>query len=320
MYFLSTKAVTARMLTGAILILLLAACGNDANTSTPTPSPTQTVSTSGTSSQSTSTQDTSSLSLNQNQSTSFDLSSLSIKAGGFTCAIDDFVQYAGGSPVVTDPSASYDSGSIGNLAASIDQGNPSLLPNGFTGVLGAFVKPNGPNSCDSLWEVTNTGQDVVEITQIALVYTADSQSNTYHYNLIDICTLPIQTKDRICSPQRGGGSDAQTYNFQFGTGSSGTVVPSQSTTSLTLNPGDTAKLDLVVSPADTSNPNFVYSVVPQLTLSTSSQPLEATQMNSRIAFTDINQVSCYQLQSNNTFVKMDNPPVPYNEDISVECI
>jgi hypothetical protein len=292
-----------RMFLGVVLITLLTGCNSSASTLSLASMLARASSV-----------DTTPTDLSLNQGASFNLSSLNIIANGFTCALGGTY---GGNPVLTDISKAYDAGSIQSLAASIDKGDPSLLPNGFAAVLGAF------SSCDSIWEITNTGQDVVQITKIDLRYATDPQPNTYQYNLIDLCTLPIQTKASMCSGGRGGGGDVQTYSFQPGMGSTGTIVSSQETGSLSIDPGATVKVYLVVTPKDKSNPDYIYSIVPQLTLDTSSQPQDIPQMTSTIAFIDSNQVSCYQLQSDNTFLQVNNLPIPSGLDNNgnfVECV
>ena len=205
----SKDSMVMRILVGVLLISFLTACGSStgspstnvsptstaSNTSTPTPFPTQDAST-----------------IPTNQDNEFDIPPLHIKAEGLKCPMDGWprlgwLSHPKGNPVLADVSSSYDVGQIDQLAASIDKNDPSLLPNGFTLVPGAFVTSEGFGGCDSLWELTNTSQDIIQITHIALRYTANPQQNSYHYNLINICSLPIQEKSVICTGGRGGHSD-----------------------------------------------------------------------------------------------------------------
>jgi hypothetical protein len=302
MPFLSFKPVTRRLLPGMILAVLLAGY-----TLSLASMPARAHSA-----------DTTPENLSLNQDESFSPSPLKITVGAFVCPMDSWLASSGqssspsgGNVVVMDPNTTYDAGTITNLAASVDQGDPSLLPSGFGALLGAFIDSNGSGGCRSRLEITNTSPDTpFIISQIALVYTANSQPNTYHYNLIDLCSLPIQTKASICNKGRGGGGGIQTYTFKLGTGNANTVVSSQETEPLSISPNQTVYVDLYAAPANTSNPDYIYSIAPLLTLSTSQTPYKLNAA-STIAFTDSSQVSCYQLQSNNTFLQMNDPSIPY---------
>ena len=98
--------------------------------------------------------------------------------------------------------------------------------------------------------------------------------------------------------------------------STGTVVTDQQAATLTLNPNDTVKVDLFVMPSDTSNSSYIYSLVPQLSLNTSSgqNTFDVPQMSNTIAFTDINHASCYQLQNDNTFTQISSFSEPFYHD------
>lgn len=321
----SLKAGAIQFLIGILLVVMLPGCINSTSSQSTTVTNTKSSQVTPIDTQG-STQIASNITLNQNAS--FNLSSLNIQATAFACPMDEWLydyvtEYSGGNVVLTDSNASLDAGAIANLTDSINQGDPSLLPNGFAAVLGGFISSDGSGGCHSIWEITNTSQNIIQITQIALRYTADPQSNTNHYNLIDLCSLSIQSKAKICTGGRGAGGGVQTFDFKLGTGSNGTIVSSQETQTLSIDAGATVKIDLVVAPADTSNPDYVYSIVPQLTLNTSSQPQEVSQMTNTIVFTDSSQVSCYQLQSDNTFIQMNNPPIPFGQDNNgnfIECV
>ncbi len=160
--------------------------------------------------------------------------------------------------------------------------------------------------CGFKLELTNTGQDSIQISSVGAQLTADTQQNTYQYRLIDQCTLTQ------CQFGAGPSSCSQYFaTIKLGTGSINTVfsaTPSGRDTScgeFTLNPGDAKSLYVYIY----SSQNLIYSVVPQLVLSTSSGPntLTLTDLTSTLAFANGSQFTCYGLQGD-TFVAETSPP------------
>ena len=88
-----------------------------------------------------------------------------------------------------------------------------------------------------------------------------------------------------------------------------------------LNPNDTIMVDFNVFLAAGATPNSVFSVVPLLALDMPGQRgvLPVQQMSSIIAFFDTSHASCYQLQSDYTFTKLDSSDIPNSSDYKVEC-
>lgn len=267
------------------------------------------------------TQDASALSVTQGGS--INVFPLNIMADSFHCIVDIYQPYQDEELVLAGGSSSYDAGQISQVANSMNTKDISSLPDGFAAVQGALVQ-NGKGGCFTTWQITNTSQSTVQISQIGLRYTAASQSNNYQYNLIDICTIPGYNGASLdCTSGRGGNASPYVYTFNVSEGNTGTTITGNEVEGSVpvLNPGDTISVDFNVDLDANANPNSVFSIVPLFALDMPGQQgvLPVQQMSSTIAFFDTSHASCYQLQSNYTFTKLDSSDIPNSSDFKVEC-
>ena len=268
-----------------------------------------------------------SASLAVNKDVSLTISSLNIQATAIRCSIDDWLAtngllYSGGNLVITSPNSVFDAGSLKQLTDSVDKDDPSLLPQGFTSVLGALTI-NGDTTCSAVWQLTNTSQNMIQVQQLSMKYDTDAQLNTYHYNVINLCSLHVQ-KD-FCGGQRGGGGGGPAYFFSLDANSRGTTISSPGTQPLFLAAGQTVPIEVIFTPANHLKPNYVYSLIPEITLNSSSQPLQLTQLASTVAFLNKSNTSCYQLTSQNTFVEDPSLDIPTTKGknyytFAAECV
>lgn len=170
------------------------------------------------------------------------------------------------------------------------------------------------DDCSISLEITNTGQNTIQIASSSVQIMKSTQKNSYQYRLIDSCTLVPLPGAPVGSPCifSGGGpgpclhysaiiklGSAAANTLFFGTPKGG----DSSCNELTLNPKDTKELDIYLY----SPQNLIYSVMPQLTLSTSSGQniLSLPELTSTLAFAYDNQFDCYGLQGD-MFV-LENP-------------
>jgi hypothetical protein len=168
--------------------------------------------------------------------------------------------------------------------------------------------------CQGLLYVTNIGQNPVQIMHIGMKLAVDVAPNTYHYHLMDICSLPLGEWISHCpSAIQRVVANIPTYTatFHFTSTEADTVIQSQVEKQLIISPGATISLKLVIPTTD--NPrNGLYVVMPQLTVKTQEQAnlvLDLFQLTSTIAFIDPEtQLSCNQLQGN-TFVPLEEGTV-----------
>ncbi len=223
----------------------------------------------------------------------------------------------------------YDTGEIQEITSyAFDPHSP--LPNTIRLVPGVVsegekaqhqFKQEGPSpgnsGCKGSLEITNIGKTTIQISQIGIQLSATPKPNTYHYRLIEICTLP--NAPSVC-PGLGARPLDYTFAFQLKMSSAGTVFQGQMYSNgtrinigPTLDPGRTAE---VYTSFDSSGvpDNLIYSVIPELTLDISGEqrtvllsPLENT-----FAFAHQDQFSCYKWQSN-TFVLV-------RSDDSIWCV
>ena len=127
--------------------------------------------------------------------------------------------------------------------------------------------------------------------------------NTIHYDLIDTCSL-LSGAERAGCPGAFGGGSPLVYTYDLGKASVGSRILPQNSGPLVLQPGDTAYPAFFFS--SHGNPdNFVYTLAPELALTTGSMKLGADAM--KIVLADKNQFACVQL-SKNTFVP--ESPIP----------
>jgi len=321
------KTHLTKFLIVLLLLVALTSCGtqnqpNATSTSTPTSS------------------SSSSLTSNQSDNLSLNKTGVAIDQGGLHIEASDGVQCPSGkwttgqpdhpdSPqfgaplpgnnlVLATDHLTYDSNEIQQMTdylKSMENGtNPNQMPvpNTFRWVLGG---PTGLArsfnisgfqymfDCGIDYNITNTGSDVLQIASVGVQLTASPRMNTYHYRLIDECSI----LGNDC-PEFGGspgtcGVYYATIKLDANSGNSVFSAPpvgyDTSCSELTLNPRDSKDLVVYIY----SPQNSIYSAVPQLTLDTSSGPntLTLTDLSSTLAFANDSQFICYGLQGD-TFV------------------
>ncbi len=217
---------------------------------------------------------------------------------------------------------SYDSNELQqmrNYLKSIffSQSGPTQMPDTLRWVLGgptgtsrAVIYADGKldgyiDDCGFKLELTNIGQNAIQIQSVGVQLMGGTQQNNYQYRLIDICGGNVLI---IACGFGGGGSVCSEYyaTIKLGVGSTNAVFSAMpvagdpSCGELTLNPRESKELYVYLY----SPHNLIYLVRPQLTLDTSngSNTLPLTELTSRLAFANDNQFRCYALQGD-TFVE-----------------
>lgn len=199
----------------------------------------------------------------------------------------------------------------------------SMQPIPGTGLMG--YPHNYP--CGTVLELTNTGKIPVQIPRVDVRLVNNLQQNNYQYLLIDRCSvIPHLLEGDSCTPQQGGGGGGgnciiYSANLLLGSGSTDAVFIDTPTSfyatdqfrqtdcgELTLAPGTLVILRISFSLTPDTPNNLIYTIVPELTLDTSSgrQVYALTQLASTLAFADASQFSCYKLQGT-TFIIETKP-------------
>jgi hypothetical protein len=170
------------------------------------------------------------------------------------------------------------------------------------GLAGGYI-----DNCGVELGLTNTSQNAIQIANVGVQLAGDTQQNNYHYRLIDMCTITPYCRSG------GGPGDCSQYSatIKLDTGPINAVfsaIPAGSDSScgeLTLNPKEEKTLSVYIYSAQ----NLIYSVVPQLVLTTGSGPntLTLTDLTSTLAFANGSQYTCYALRGD-IFVA-ETPPL-----------
>jgi hypothetical protein len=157
--------------------------------------------------------------------------------------------------------------------------------------------------CNEILQVTNIGNTPVQISQISVQFTADTQVNNHHYNLIDACSL-IPSIYCLGSPM-GSYEPVYEARFDLHPGKANTIMPATclgySTAeclqqALMLHPGEAAEIYLTYF-SNTSD-NLSFSLMPSFTLEWSGKQVAypAPQLQEYFSFANISQFSCYTLK------------------------
>src|SRR6266568_62320 len=171
----------------------------------------------------------------------------------------------------------------------------------------AGVIPSGSYVFD--FQITNTRQNVIEMSKVRLSLIGDPQPNVAKYPLIDACTFLSSAGwsdiSGSCAPgSAAGGGSCSVFGatFDLSNGKNNSVLLAQPYPSLNANdcpnivldPGASTELYFVVS----SSHNFIYNVVPEFMLQTAGGPtiLSLPELADTLTFTNSNQYSCYGLQ------------------------
>jgi hypothetical protein len=310
-----------------LLLVLLTGCGTLGQTAGSTP--TSSMSDTPTAISSTPTSDPSVRLTPNKNGISIDLSGLHIDASdGVQCPLGAVTNgppdnpgplvsgQRGNNLVLATDRLTYDANELQQMSDYVNSvGNPTTpVPDTLQWVLGgptdtSHVASGGGYiyNCGIRLGLTNTSQNSIQISNAGVQLAGDTQQNNYHYRLIDICTI-------ITSCKSGGGpGDCSQYfaTIKLGTGPINAVfsaIPEGRDSScgeLTLNPGDEKTLYVYIYSAQ----NLIYSVVPQLVLTTVSGPntLTLTDLTSTLAFANGSQFTCYALHGD-TFVAETTPP------------
>jgi len=249
-------------------------------------------------------------------SVSFDLDGLIHiqSAGGFTCSFTtNGGTFPPGTLVLPTVQQTYDQGTLQSVKSYLTAAFQSHAYHLDTVPYPAFsanpdafrlaaVNATG-RGCGEILHVTNIGNAPIQISQVSVQLTANTQINKQHYNLIDMCTL----SSSICFPL-GGGEAAFQAIFDLHSGKENTNIPptcwgygapSCSTQALSLKPGEVAKVFLSYNASD----NLSFSLRPTFTLvlpGTGKQMVyPVPQLQATFAFASVSQFSCYALQGQN---------------------
>jgi len=226
--------------------------------------------------------------------------------------------------VLANNRLTYDSNEIQQMKDYLG-GRSSEMPSTLQLVLGGPIGGTLPyhdggqtighiDDCSISFEITNTGQNTIQIASAGVQLLKSTHKNSYQYRLIDQCTLVPMPGMPVGSPCiffGGGPGTCDRYSaiVKLGSVAANTSFfgtpkgDDSSCNELTLNPKDTKKLDIYFY----SPQNLIYSVMPQLTLNTSSGQniLSLPELTSTLAFAYDSQFVCYGLQGD-AFV-LENP-------------
>jgi hypothetical protein len=169
--------------------------------------------------------------------------------------------------------------------------------------------------CLAVLALTNTGNTPIQLPTVGVQLKALPQQNTYHYRLINACSLLPPTFIG-CPPTQGGGPGNCSFYFatiQLGPGEQNNVfsaVPGGSTGcgTLTISPANQVLLYITFSLAPNTPKNLIYSVLPIFTVDTTqgTQTISLPQLASTLTFASADQFSCYKLQGT-TFTPVPSP-------------
>jgi hypothetical protein len=166
----------------------------------------------------------------------------------------------------------------------------------------------GGNSCSGGLQITNISKTTLQLLNFDMRLMTTPQLNNKQYRLIDICPFETPEERLLCGAGPQGAGQSVHYDFQFENApvghSVGHVFPPQTSfIEILLKPTDTLYIDLGFTSRGTPD-NFMYQVMPELTLATG--PIEL--MTEQLFFADKSQFSCNTLQGNRL---ISVPPAEY---------
>lgn len=321
----------SRMLALFLLVFVLVACGT--NTSATSPS--------GPSSKGTTNKPTSTPSPLPQTGANFSSldpnpAPLSIKNGDLLIQSDGSLQCSNRLVLATDRTT-YRSDEIASMNAYVTgfmhgAATSAQLPSILRWVLGGSRDPipatseteNHAPPCSIVLNLTNTGNTPIQIPKVGVQLEASPQPNTYHYHLIDACSVLLPPQPDGCFQPFGGGNDCSSYtaSIQLDQGMPDdefSAVPRAQNDSgedcgiLTVAPTTPIKLEIDFSLDPTIPKNLIYSVAPVFTIDTAQreQTLTFSQMRSTLAFASASEFSCYTLQGT-TFRLVPSPTLASN--------
>lgn len=200
----------------------------------------------------------------------------------------------------------YDSHEIQQMSAYLDNPSQIPLPDTLQFVSGGFLTPSSLDDfagCGGIWELTNLGNTTIQISNMVLRLTADSQPNLQQYNLINVCSIGSSQKRNTHNPYHcipsGGTINGAVYSFLLRPGKGNTefqpTPPSSKVVS--IDPGK-AMILLMHVESPVPDGSQIYSVIPVLTVNTIGRQItyELQQLVGILTFAKDSQFSCYQLQ------------------------
>ncbi|WP_126601518.1 hypothetical protein [Dictyobacter aurantiacus] len=257
-------------------------------------------------------------------------------SSGFTCSFSNLDPLTPGTLVLPKIRSTYDQGTlqslenyltaisktgngidrVQNLQGTVPYPAFSANPDAFqlvpvSGILRFKGEPTGVGGqgdfCDEILYISNIGKLPIQISQISVRYTADTQPNNGHYNLIDACSMPsISVQAQVCLPYGSGGGFSATSVFALHPGRAGTVISNDFNEF--IQPGDVIKVII----SYTSLKSLSFSLVPSFTLSWPASASEFTptpgsitgngvtyvapQLQETFTSASLSQFSCYALQ------------------------
>lgn len=208
--------------------------------------------------------------------------------------------------VLNTPQHTYETGVIQQVAQYVDarwdgqsqRNSIPPLPAGFNTTPGSATGAN--SNCDGTLDITNISPNPIQLSGVNMRLALAPQTNRYHYQLIDVCSLPLSghVSEQVCPPP-GGGGGALDYQYSFtleGWNVDAVFSGKQSTLSPgpTLGPGQAVTIYVTFSSAR----SLVYSLIPEVVIDTPGEQktIELPQLTSYMAFANPNQFSCYTLR------------------------
>jgi hypothetical protein len=195
----------------------------------------------------------------------------------------------------------------------LNEGRPySTPPDSLHEVLGSLIgNINGWNlqnrdfGCAGALTITNTGESVIQLTQVTTQLTAVPQKNNMHYRVINVC-MPNTSHwggAPACPSRPQGRATLYQADFNLKMGATNTEFQGQlheylgspttgQTGGVTLQPQDSLSLILNLR----SSENLIYDVVPKLIVDIAGEQRQIVLPTSTLAFANSNQFSCYELQ------------------------
>jgi hypothetical protein len=298
------RVLSSRMLILILFIAMLTGCGSNSTTSSPTPTP----------------------SIGKSSAVSIDVAGLHIQSSeGIQCPLGASSSLTvSQNLVLATERLTYSQNEIQQIENYLN-----AIFNSSTSANSYLVAPpdtltwvSGSTSCAAKLQITNTGSGVVQIPSAGIQLTQTPRQNSYQYRTIDTCTILTRFLPACFVPSTVGSCGVYYANIQLNavnqpsnvTGDLFAIPPVNQTTcgELTLNPN--ATIDMLLNFSSSGTPaNFIYSVTPQLTVSTTNgtHSVSLSQLAGRLTFADKSQFSCYKLVGNTFVLETTRPPSSY---------
>lgn len=236
--------------------------------------------------------------------------------GGFTCSFSNVGSVFPGTLILPTVQPTYDQGTLQlakNYVSTVvsqvmNAGQPDIVPypsfsaspNVFQLVPVSAALPG----CNEVLLITNIGKSPVQISQVSVQFTTNTQTNNHHYDLIDACSLSLNLASGCPPVGHGGGAGVYQAQFDLHSGKTSTIMPATcwgygayncSPKAPMLQPGEVIKVYLEYF-SHTSN-NLSFSLLPSFTLDWPGKQANypVLQLQETFAFAAKSQFSCYRL-------------------------